>query len=758
MKLKIRILLLFMLFCLIGIGNNVYAQESGETGFQVTENGLKQDENGNFYCQSYYSSWGRKKSIRFQIAGPELRALDSVTFESSDPSVCSVDPADAVETRFPHSYDTPYSVYAGIIFVQPGTATITARIRDKEYKATVIIAPTECADISRIEVNDYQSIRISWNKIKAATGYVILRIRDSKDSMMNQKIEEAAVIDNADTLSAVIDAPRDIRCEYAVYPKMKVGQTEYFRFPEDYVDSHTRETKWAKYTLQYSHKKSLGMSISGNRFTLRWTTDPYVQAYEIYEKKIAEGDWSLIHTATSKETGTFTKVEEPGKGYIFRVVYVYPNLRLESNWKRCYQVKSTAIVKRATKIKQTKKDGQYEYSQGILLLESKYSSPDETYYYEKQGKLHVVSRLGKKLVDYTTDGKGKVTARKTISLGRFTAYGGCYYAPDGNYYVAVAFNNGKKSKTKTVIKVMKYSSVWAKIGECNITGDAENKFPGIVIPIRSGNCRMEYCEDALYLFTCRQMFNGHQSNISFRINTASMSYVMANEDYTSHSFNQFVRYDDHTLYLSNHGDGYDRGVNLTTVSEYGTDKQEIQTFLPFSIMGKTGDNYTGLTEGGMETTSGHVLIAGTSVPQRYPVAGVTGASKKYAHNVYIITAEKGSEKSSVHWLTQYNPKKSKVKVGQVRLVKLSDDYVVLLYTTTKKAGKETTTVLNYVVLNESGSVVYKTTYKGMCFTAGTQPILYNGSIVWTDVVSTYNKKTGREKDKTYYYSIPARIG
>ena len=348
MKLKIRILLLFMLFCLIGIGNNVYAQESGETGFQVTENGLKQDENGNFYCQSYYSSWGRKKSIRFQIAGPELRALDSVTFESSDPSVCSVDPADAVETRFPHSYDTTYSVYAGIIFVQPGTATITARIRDKEYKATVIVAPTECADISRIEVNDYQSIRISWNKIKAATGYVILRIRDNKDSMMNQKIEEAAVIDNADTLSAVIDAPRDIRCEYAVYPKMKVGQTEYFRFPEDYVDSHTRETKWAKYTLQYSHKKSLGMSISGNRFTLKWTTDPHVQAYEIYEKNVAEGDWRLIHTETSKETGTFTKVEEPGKGYIFRVVYVYPNLRLESNWKRCYQVKSTAIVKRAT--------------------------------------------------------------------------------------------------------------------------------------------------------------------------------------------------------------------------------------------------------------------------------------------------------------------------------------------------------------------------------------------------------------------------
>lgn len=77
------------------------------------------------------------------------------------------------------------------------------------------------------------------------------------------------------------------------------------------------------------------------------------------------------------------------------------------------------------------------------------------------------------------------------------------------------------------------------------------------------------------------------------------------------------------------------------------------------------------------------------------------------------------------------------------MVKMSDDYVILLYSTSKK-GKST---MHYVVLNENGEVVYTKEYKDMAFYADTQPILYQGSVVWTE----------SDGSKTFLYKIPAKI-
>ena len=304
-----------------------------------------------------------------------------------------------------------------------------------------------------------------------------------------------------------------------------------------------------------------------------------------------------------------------------------------------------------------------------------------------------------------------------------------------------------------VIKVKQYSNDWHLLKTCNIKGDVSNVYQGITYPFDGGNCRMAMFNSTLYLFTCREMFSGHQSNISFAIDTNNMTYQLANEDYTSHSFNQFVKFDNGNLYLSNHGDAYARAVNLTMVTDYATPNANIQTILPFKIKGKCGDNYTGLMEGGMEVSASHVLIAGISVPQNYKVAGVSGNKHSYAKNVFLTVVNQSTGEQQVKWLTAYNPKKSKVEVGEVRLVKLSDEYIVLMYSS-KKKNKST---LHYLVLNQNGEIVYSKNYEGMIFTGGTQPILYNGSIVWSDVKETYNKKSGKYKCTTYMYSIPAKV-
>ena len=87
----------------------------------------------------------------------------------------------------------------------------------------------------------------------------------------------------------------------------------------------------------------------------------------------------------------------------------------------------------------------------------------------------------------------------------------------------------------------------------------------------------------------------------------------------------------------------------------------------------------------METTLDNIITVGTSVTQNYKVAGVTGNSGKYKKNVFMTITDKNTLKSKIKWLTTYNPKKSKITVREVRTVKLSDDAIVIMYTTVKKS-------------------------------------------------------------------------
>lgn len=124
---------------------------------------------------------------------------------------------------------------------------------------------------------------------------------------------------------------------------------------------------------------------------------------------------------------------------------------------------------------------------------------------------------------------------------------------------------------------------------------------------------------------------------------------------------------------------------------------------------------------------------------------------------FLTITDKNTSKSRIKWLTTYHPKKSKVQVDEVRTIKLSDDAVVIMYTTTLKSKS----TLHYVVVNDQGNVICKKDYKNMEFTASSQPILYNGAINWVDVKIVYKKVKwyGRtfyeEKLQFYSYRIPA---
>lgn len=479
--------------------------------------------------------------------------------------------------------------------------------------------------------------------------------------------------------------------------------------------------------------------------------------------KIKPGDTYCLLYVRTIAPGTSTITGKIGdKEYSFKVIVKpYMGAKMSSVKAVDSKERSCYVTKKASKKKKALKFKLYQDMQGGQYGEVNSANRDDTFYYVKGNALHVIVRNWNNsyIYDYKLKSNGKAKSKKKIKLCKYDYWGGVYCAPDGNFYVAVGYSNDKQSKTKTVIKVLKYSSSWKLQKTCSITGDAWNVFGGIVTPFTSGNVRMDMRGNKLYMVTSRIMFSGHQSNISFLIDTKTMKYQLANDSYVSHSFNQYVKFDANNLYVVDHGDAYERGINITVVKNYGTTNAVTKDILPFKIKGKTGDNYTGLKLGGVETTLDNIITVGTSVPQNYKVAGVTGNSGKYKKNVFMTITDKNTLKSKIKWLTTYNPKKSKITVREVRTVKLSDDSIVIMYTTVKKS----TSTLHYIVVNNQGNVICKKNYKNMEFTASSQPILYNGAINWVDMKLVYKKVKwyGRtyydQRERYYYYRIPAVV-
>ena len=66
------------------------------------------------------------------------------------------------------------------------------------------------------------------------------------------------------------------------------------------------------------------------------------------------------------------------------------------------------------------------------------------------------------------------------------------------------------------------------------------------------------------------MYNGHQANVTFSVDTSSMNIVdkftgvwNTSNGYVSHSFNQFIQVDNGTLLGVDHGEGYPTALVLS---------------------------------------------------------------------------------------------------------------------------------------------------------------------------------------------------
>ena len=726
MKKGILFTTVFVLLLAIGLFSPKSVQ-AGEISW-ANDGKVQFDSQGNAYYVYYGHDLGDwEDDIRFilNVDSESEDEIYEVAVTSSNPEVAKPSPDSASCIQ---EYWGGGDQWCNLYVCGYGKTDITLAFEGKQISMTAYFIDNSVAtDNTTVSKAGATSVKLSWKANPAYDGYII--IQDGKAYSYSQSV--ISTIQGGNTDHAIIDAEWGELIDYYVKPYMLMSDGVTMLWSDDQYGLFGK-FRLERPTISISQIQNVG----SNALRVSWENDPEVKNYELFVSDSLNGKYTSIFSTANHSDCAYTYKGKSGKQYYFKLEAEYADERSVTTRPQCGFIPK-AVKAITKKINIAQEDG-WQYG-------GNWVSRDTTFYYMANGKLHVVSVDYHKLYDYTLNSKHEVEKKKAIKLDAYDTWGGFYRASDGRMYVVVGYDNQKESDKKTVIKVIQYSNTWKKLKTCNIKGNASNDFKGIYHPFDAGNCSFAENGDLLYIFTAREMYaiSGvhHQSNIAFQIDMNTMKYKNENDSYCSHSFNQYVRYDGDDLYLVDHGDAYPREILVTVKSAEGRYFEETV----FNIIGEIGDNYTGVTLGGFEYVKNNILTAGTSVPQNYSIKGVSKKKDKNIRNVFVTVTSKDLQENKVVWLTNYSSK-SKTELEGLRMVKLSESYVALLYNTIKN-DKNT---LHYVVLDNNGKLVFEKTYKDKFFSGSTQPILVDGSIVWTS-------EANNGEMTSYYNSIPAII-
>lgn len=326
---------------------------------------------------------------------------------------------------------------------------------------------------------------------------------------------------------------------------------------------------------------------------------------------------------------------------------------------------------------------------------------------------------------------------------------GGFYEGKDCYFLVFGHDNSKESDSQEVIRIVKYDKNWKRLGAASLKG------ANTVEPFWLGSLRMTEYGGYLYIRTSHLMYTSkrdginHQANLTIQVRLSDMQIVDSyydvmnvTEGYVSHSFNQFILADDEgNLVALDHGDAYPRGAVLGMYDKKAGEPSFTGDYFSDVLMkykGKTGQNYTGASLGGLEYSSSSYITVGNFVRKNNwdiyvtstPRAACTKTEKReyqseYAYSsTYVLTQ---NEESTTAWITNYG----NADASTPQLVKMGADSFLLLWEQYPEGGgsAEKNGKISYCFLNgegkKTGSIKTGKGYLSDC-----KPIAVNGKAVW----------------------------
>lgn len=342
----------------------------------------------------------------------------------------------------------------------------------------------------------------------------------------------------------------------------------------------------------------------------------------------------------------------------------------------------------------------------------------------------------------------EVQSQQIIPL-ELSYYGG-FYAGANAYYLVFGQSNTDEDDSREVVRIVKYSKNWKRLGSASLKG------ADTTVPFDAGSLRMAEANGYLYVRTCHKMYASpdgvrHQGNMTIAIRESDMALAGFTNFDTSHTFNQFILFDDAgNLITLDHGDGNPaRGALLRRFGKasgesypfarglyYGYFNNENNTRVSvLSYAGNSGNNYTGSSVGGLEYSDSCYLTAGSSIVQN--------GENRITRNIYITATKRDNFSSAgtdFTWITDY-AEGGTISASTPHLVKLSSNSFLLLWEQLVNYNTHSGTpngTLCYVFLDGKGKPTGSVHTKKGCL-SDCKPIVSGSSIIWQ--TAEYGKVT-----------------
>lgn len=303
---------------------------------------------------------------------------------------------------------------------------------------------------------------------------------------------------------------------------------------------------------------------------------------------------------------------------------------------------------------------------------------------------------------------------------------GAFYSDGNNYFIVTGAANLKENNDQEVIRLTKYDLNWNRIGSCGVYG------ANTTMPFDAGSCRIISNGKYLAIRTCHEMYKtsdglNHQATLTIVADTEAMETVQTQysisyygQGYVSHSFNQFIVMGNGEIATLDHGDAGD--TRAFAVLRYDSDLSDgrfvYNVFDLLNVMnfpGESGQNETGASVGGFESTENGYLIAGNSKYQHADSIDSTAS-----RDVFVAAVNTSGSDSSyeLKWLSDVG---RHLEASTPQLVKIDSDRFMVLWTEKEQ--------IKYTLVNGEGESLSQV-YSANGDLSDCKPIVSNGKIIW----------------------------
>ena len=351
--------------------------------------------------------------------------------------------------------------------------------------------------------------------------------------------------------------------------------------------------------------------------------------------------------------------------------------------------------------------------------------------------------------------------------------GGVCCDTNGNFYIACGQEDEKKKLgSMTTFAIYKYSPSGKLLGKCedrdfvcydiDLFDETETEVKNDYAtrnPFHFGNCAMAFRGDLLICSYAREMYNGHQSNAVFCVDTKTMTRSYDYDSFTGHSFNQAVLVTkglasckEGSVIFADQSDGFPtRGFHLSIEQEpdpvdklywLNYDRENTVQSTPFHFYGEEGNNFTGAKLTGIGELDKGIVLVGSSVKDMTKKSFEEGHQQMFVQMLDAVTGKpllsassrtgtsKGKKETDpgIMWLTNYN----NVSVGASAMVPIDKDQVLVMW---EKLDKNSNFVNSYYsIVRSDGKILKNSVSMQNVRINGTEELKYqNGYVTWMHV-------------------------